>query len=258
MTIDANTSYPIPGTSLTATFLGAAPSGFSPIFYGHSEGSAAMGSVNAGNSDQLFVGGSGMNGAFADTLQDTQSIGLYQARHQALFGQAVGGGSAEETYSAVDPTQYSLVHPKLVTSSANVYDGAVFMDVFGDGLEPHGNAHNAAMVYVAPPYGPRYDSDEAFLKAIGETASHVAECVQAYNAKADQAGSDLTPLRVVRLGLYSSKIYNRKPAVSLDLIAMAIYDGLLSVLSKDDAGLTGLEFPVAKGEFSAVEKKLQG
>ncbi len=256
-TYHADTHYPIPGTQLTATFLGAGPGGYSPIFYGASEGTAAMGSVNAGNSDMLYVGGGGINGAFGSVLQATQDINLYQTRHQTLYQQATSGGAAEETYSATDPTSFSVVQPKLVSTTPKAYDGIAFVDVFGDGLAPNGNAHNSAMVYAAPPYGPRYDNDADFLTAIQTTAPHIAESVQAFNAAAKKPGSSLTPLRVLRLSLYSSNIYNRTPAVSLDLIAMAIYDGLLAALSKDDAGLMSLEFPVAKGEFSAVEKRLK-
>lgn len=256
-TVPSTTSYPIPGTKLTATFLGPGPSGFTPIFYGKDDGKLAMGSVNAGNSNQLYVGGGGINGAFAHVLDPIQNTSEYATRHMALYQQAEGGGDPNETYAVTDPMGHAHVLAKLVDDTPNYYDGIVFVDVFGPGLCPDGNALNTAMVYVAPPYGPNYDSDAAFLAAIETTAAQVAECVTDYNAGAVASGGTLPSLKVLRLSLYSSNIYNRTPKVSLDLIAMAIFDGLMGVLKTDSGGLVALEFPVAHHEFSAVEKHLQ-
>ena len=248
--------YLIPGTPLHATFLGAAASGYSPIFYGAADGTRPVGSVNAGNAISLDVGGGGINRAFYEALKDVQDTYAYQTRHEALLNQADAGGSRTETYRPDNPTRFSLVHPDRVTTAQPWNDGIVFVDVFGASRQPYGNPKNMAMVYAAPPCDANYADDSAFLVAITQTARHIVEAVRAFNAYAAPTRNGLTALEVLRLCLYSSNIYNQILRVPLDSIALAIFEGLVAELREDSAGLAELQFPVAHGEFEAVRQKL--
>src|ERR1035438_5537373 len=98
----------VPNTKITATFIDKQPLHDTPLFYGNSGGSAPMASLNAGNSQQLYLGGAGINLGFENALKGLQNCALYQTRHQALLAAYQKTGTATETYQAEDPTKFSL------------------------------------------------------------------------------------------------------------------------------------------------------
>ena len=203
-------------------------------------GLGSMLSVNAGNSNDLYVGGGGINGGFAYALQGLQKISEYETRHNDLLNQVRSGGADFIAYSDENPTSFSLVYDNLVTKASDYYDGLCFVDIFGKGRNPHNNTMNTGMLYVAPPYGDNYRDAAGFLDAIEKTAKNIVKTVGKYNAMVDRQG--VPRISVLRLCLYSSGIYNAL-YVSLDKIALAIFEGLRSVLENDDFGLNDIEFP---------------
>src|SRR5947209_7040485 len=105
----------LPETKIRLTFLDVpahkpnTPKAYPPLYYGSTGGSGPLASVNAGNSEDLYVGGDGVNGGFKKALQ-AQKCDLYQARHQELFNkQTAAGAAAFETYSDEDPMKFSFV-----------------------------------------------------------------------------------------------------------------------------------------------------
>ena len=233
--------YEMPDTKIAIEFiLKPANVQYAPLYYGKTGGSAPMASLNAGNSQFFFVGGGGVNLGFEHALQP-QNCGRYVKRHDELFTAYKTDGTQSATYKDEDPTKFSLIYAeKRVTQKTGWYDGLCFVDVFGDALCPHGNKNNAAMFYVAPPYGGNYAGIPEFLDAIRKTAGNIATALGQYNALA--ASASLPVLATLRLCLYSSGLYNSLNA-DLNDIAKSIYEGLHDVLKADACGLTGLEFP---------------
>lgn len=241
----------IPGTGIALRFIEKPRGGHAPIFYGADEGSLTLASVNAGNSESLYVGGGGINGGFARLLRSTQSTDGYGPRHKALI-EAAKDGETFERYEDDDPTAFSFA---LVSRIDGSYEGVCFLDVFAPGRCPAGNLKNAAMLYAAPPNGMNHPDETEFLAAVGKTGQNVATAVTRYNAMAP--GEDLPVIEALRLCLYSSGIYNRH-GVSADRIALAIFDGVASSLSAD-SGLKELQMPVSDDPgdplFAAVQAK---
>jgi hypothetical protein len=241
----------IPGTGIALHFIEKPPGGHAPIFYGGDEGSLRLGSVNAGNSEALYVGGGGINGGFARQLGRTQRIDAYAARHTALI-EAAKDGEAFERYEDDDPTAFSFA---LVSRIDGSYEGVCFVDVFAPDRCPAGNPKNAAMLYAAPPNGMNHPDETEFLAAIGKTGQNIATAVARYNAIAPRETQPV--IDALRLCLYSSGIYNRH-GVSADRIALAIYDGVASGLTTD-SGLKELQMPVSDDPgdplFAAVKAK---
>ena len=264
------------GSSVKIVFLhfkGSEPD----LFYAKGEGSTNVASVNAGNSasDCLCVGLGGVNGAFLKVLSITQkranlsvkqqcvagNFDDYQDRHLKLLAQADGGGSPWEVYTTTDPCQFSLVNPKRINQANGFVEGVCFVDVFDAALTPEGNMLNAAMLYMAPPYGGNYATKAAFLAAIEATAANMIETVSDYNALAAKQG--LPVIEALRNTLYSSGFYNQNPKVQEPGIALAIFKGLSDALNKyTNSGLLELQFPVRDAAqhptslFGAVQQAL--
>jgi hypothetical protein len=242
------------GTAIKLTFVEKPLTDFPPLFYENGTDGPPMASVNAGNSDQLYVGGDGINGGFAKALAKL-TLGTYATRHQALLAKARGGGEDAETYADTDPMAFSLVYPTALTSKkGGGEDGVCFVDVFAPQRCPNGVAANAAMLYVVPPCGPSYADRAAFLAAIRQTAGNVATTMGRYNKAAGSHGVPV--IRALRLCLFSSGIYNSH-GVSSNRIAEQIYAGLCDVLAKDDCGLTEVQLPVADPLFYIIQDEIQ-
>lgn len=245
----------VPGTQVQVTFLPPPPQ----LYYPAQETGLTLASVNAGNSDGLWVGGGGLNKAFGELLSadDTgQHTAQYGPLHKALIAKADASGEVFDSYPAGNPVSFCYARTIKVTSAAGWYDGVCFLDVFGSAVVPHGNVKNAAMLYVAPPKDTNYADADAFLKAIGETAEHIVATVAAYNTNV-AAQHQLPAIEALRMCLYSSGIYNRKLNVSRHRIARAIYAGLCTALQQGDSGLQEIQLPVpADPVFAAVQADL--
>lgn len=246
----------IEGTDIDLHFIDKPAGGHAPIFYGPSEGTLRLASLNAGNSEGLYVGGGGINGGFGHVLSRTQTIGLYAARHQELLGDAAESGKATKRYADDDPTAFSCVYAAKVTEKDGTHEGVAFVDVFAPGRCPAENARNAAMLYVAPPYGGHYADDAAFLDAIRRTGKNIATAIARYNAIAP--AERLPAIEALRLCLYSSVIYN-PGGVPLERIARAIFDGVSRRLAAEASGLRELQLPVSADSsdplFTAVKAR---
>ena len=252
----------IDGTNIDISFI-QKPLGHHPhIYYGPGEGSLTLASVNAGNSQDLYVGGGGINGGFATVLGRTQTTDDYEARHKALLADAAKSGSAFKRYDSDDPTLFSYVDASELLQKANWHEGVCFVDVFAPGRCPAGNTKNAAMLYAAPPHGDYHPMDADFLDAIGKMGRNIVRCVASYNALAPK--QSVPVVEAVRLCLYSSVICNSN-AVPLDQIALTIFDGVSGELAaQPSCGIKELQMPwAAKGDdktdgplFRAVKEKL--
>lgn len=253
----------IPGTQVQLSFVsfsGLHP----PLYYGANEGTLNLASVNAGNSQGLYVGKGGVNLAFATLLAATQKhVDDYQRRHQQLRDTAGTGGTAYTVYPVPDPCAFSYVNATQVNNVSGWYEGVCWVDVFDAKLCPHGNAKNFAMLYIAPPFGDHYASDAAFLAAIEATAVNMIATIAGYNALAPT--QNLPPLEALRNTLFSSSIYNRcnrsvNPPVCVpaSAIASAILAGFTAGLqAHPQSGLRELQFPAGVAPQDELFASLQ-
>ena len=253
---------------------------YQPLYYGAGKGTLNLASVNAGNSNGLCVGLGGVNGGFftaltkagqtnanlsSDAVVNGQkgcatlpvSTDDYQGRHQNLLAKAGATGTAFEAYKNTDPCAFSFVNGAQVNYASGWYEGVCFVDVFDGKLCPDGDTKNAAMLYIAPPYGANYTQKSDFLAAIQATAVNMVKTIAGYNAIAAQNGQPL--IEAVRNTLYSSNNY-KMAGVSNDEIARAIFSGFTSELNATPtSGLIELQFPVNPGGtplFDAVQADL--
>jgi len=257
----------VPGTQVQISFYTFSTQ-YPPLYYGANEGTLNLASVNAGNSQGLYVGGGGVNLGFEGVLTASQKhVDDYQTRHQQLVAKAGVGGTASTAYPITDPCSFSYVNASQVSQTPGWYEGVCFVDVFDPKLAPHGNAKNMAMLYVAPPYGDNYASDASFLAAIQATAAQIIETVAGYNALA--AAQNLPIIETLRNTLFSSAIYNRynrtvNPPTSVPhaAIAGAILAGFAAGLrNHPQCGLKELQFPVGSGAeplFASLQTALAG
>ena len=254
MSIKNSLRLPIKGTSLTANFLNNQSGSNSPLYYKSSEFELSLASTDAGNSDSLYVGGGGINGAFGKALSN-QITSLYEHRHLALVEKCGSKLTDFEKYSDDDPMMLSLIFNNRVKGDDS-YEGIVFVDIFADQYCPNGNEQNIAMLYVAPPYGPNYENEEDFIVAISETAKNISNALISYNEMV-KSHTDLSIIEAIRLCTYSSGIYNRSPKVGVDIISTSIFDSLVAVLKATESGLKEIQLPNGLGQFSTVLKQLQ-
>ncbi|MEM8687568.1 MAG: hypothetical protein AAGF81_09575 [Pseudomonadota bacterium] len=233
----------LPGTDVDVALIAKGQNGFAPIFYETSGAGAAMASVNAGNSEDLYVGGGGINAGFAQALAG-QNLNAYETRHKALVQQVRSGGEAHITYEDDNPTAFSLLNAdQPLTDGADAHDGMCFVDMFGTGLQPGRLAENAGMIYVASPFGGNFATEALFLGAISTLAETIVLTVGSYNAV--QKPARLPDLEVVRLCLYGSGIYNTH-GTPAPAIALAILQGLARGLSSRSGGIKTIEAPDAE------------
>jgi len=252
----------IDGTNIDISFIEKPAGKHAPIYYDSGEGTFVLASVNAGNSQALFVGGGGINAGFGHALSPTQNIVDYAARHIALANDAAQSGDAFKRYDDDNPDALSYVYAAKIIDKPGWFEGVSFVDVFAPSRCPHGNPKNAAMLYAAPPHGDNHPKEADFLDAIAKTGRNIVKCVAGYNALAPKQNAPV--VEAMRLCLYSSVIYNPN-AVPLDQIALAVFDGVSGELAaQPSSGIKELQMPwAAKGDdksdgplFRAVKEKL--
>ena len=236
-----------------------APGGEAPLYHKATDDKPflPLASVNAGNSQLLYLGGKGINNGFDLTLTAAhQTTSQYQSLHQALFtkAQADPTGAAFEQYPSADPMVFSFCRSNLLTpAKAGWYEGTCFVDIFDAAHRPGGIAENVAMLYAAPPHGAHYPKSATFLNAIIETAASIIATVAAYNAIAAQHNQP--PIEALRLCAFSSGIYNPHD-VSLNKVARAIFAGITRGLQAETTGLKEIHLPIQAPLFYAIKDDL--
>lgn len=230
----------------------ASPGGkFSPIYRSLNAPGANLVSVNAGDNG-LYVGGGTINLAFSKQVADPAA---YTAIHTHALAQARAGVFVTSNYTASDPVRLvSVILPP--TDQPSAPDGSaetVFLDVFTAGMTPHSEAANYSMLYLVPPNGPVYASDQDFLDAVTRSAVNIINVLAHYNTTLVPAQSGLNIIPVLRTCLYSSSGYKR-PTVTRDQVALALYAGFDTQLHASGAssGIQMVEFENGAGEFDAI------
>lgn len=250
----------IPGTDVAAVFQ-PVTGGYPTLYYRSGETGVPLASMNAGNAPQLYVGGGGINAGFATALA-RQDIAAYATRHVALADETPANETRVQTFEDTNPAACMTIC-NTRTANARDYTGLAFLDAFTDDLCPGGNPANRAMAYVAPPDGQGYSDKTAFLADITAVADHMIKAISAHNAAQAAAAPGAVDLSVgaLRLCMYSSGIY-RMSGVSLDEVALAIFDGIRRALLADPAGLSEVQMPVGQSGndpyFRAVQENLAG
>ena len=224
---------------------------FAPIYRHLNDPGDNLVSVNAGDNG-LYVGGGTINLAFSKQVADSAA---YTAIHTNALAQARSGTFVSNNYAATDPVRLvSVILPP--TDQPSVSGGSaetVFLDVFTDGMTPHNEPSNYAMLYLVPPYGPGYASDQDFLDAVTRSAVNIINVLAHYNATLVPANAGLNAIPVLRTCLYSSSGYKR-PTVTRDAVALAVYSGFDTQLlaAGTASGIQMVEFENGAGEFDAV------
>ena len=210
----------------------------------------AFASVNAGNSNAFFVGGGGLNAAFAQAVQNP---GAYLNLQTTLYNSAGASGLAYASHPASSgaPVSFAMVQKPAPGQAFHFYEGTVFIDIFQPGTAPGGNPANYAMIYVCPPNGANYASAAKFLAAVQATALNLIGAVRTYNQRLVPQLGGLSRLAVMRLFLFSSGIY-RPAQASVGQVAQAVCSGLLDGLASGPTGLTAIQLPNGSGEYSSV------
>lgn len=257
------------GTTIPYTLLGPSPgTTYTPLYRANGETGAALASVNAGN-PALFVGGGGINAAFAGLIQAacpafSANPAALQSYFNAIHPAAVAAAQKGQPVTVLsDPARpvrlISVVLPATPpVAKAQANTEAALLDIFTPGLCPHANPRNAAMLYLVPPDGNNraaYPTAATFLAAVGRTAQNGVAVLADYNAKqiAAHPALALAPIPVLRMCLISGSIF-RPSGVPVALIATAIFDGLARGLVAAGAagGITLVEFENGDGGFAAL------
>ena len=230
----------------------ASPGGkFAPIYRHLNDPGDNLVSVNAGDNG-LYVGGGTINLAFSTQVADPAA---YTAIHTTALTQARAGTFVSNTYAATDPVRLvSVILPPTDQPSASGGPAeTLFLDIFTAGMTPHNEPSNYAMLYLVPPYGPGYASDQDFLDAVTRSAVNIINALAHYNSTLVPANAGLAAIPVLRNCLYSSSGYKR-PTVSRDAVALAVYTGFDTQLLATGAtsGIAMIEFENGAGEFDAV------
>lgn len=211
------------------------PSGFTPT-YDAQPPASGFASVNAGNGKSLRVGGSGLNGQFAQDLERSGlNIGAFQRVHRDLMSLA-----CREPGTLVEAPNASSNAAGLQCAFGRVSDshgeGFVAIDVFHRERRPF-HADNVAMVYCVGPDRRDLSSDDAFLSAIRLVGEDITRACMAYGEAAASKG--LPAISRVRLALVSGGKYSGK-VPPLD-VARSLLRGLLRGLTANGSadGLVG-------------------
>ncbi len=250
-----------PNTKIKYTLLGSAPeSKFSAIYYASSDAKNAghqMASVNAGDPG-LYVGGGTINAHFGEVVPDANQ---YTAIHNIALDQVRKAPTdtitVTTTFESVTPLPVSVVLASLAdgdSGSGSPSAGTTFLDVFSKDSRPDSLPENYAMIYIVPPHGSRYDTDKAFLSAVGTAATRSVNVVSKYNEllSGDLAGMGLQPINVIRMCLFSGGAF-RRAGLESSQVAKANFDGLNAALQSGDTGIDLVEFESGTGEFSVLQ-----
>lgn len=248
----------IPDTNTQAIFQTVAAGAHPNLYYQHGECGPALASMNAGNSGALYLGGGGINAAFAAALAGHNST-AYADRHQALVAQAGEGRDLFTHYSNTDLPLLATYLCGTKITDADDYTGIAFANVFTERGSPNQNSANRAMLYVAPPDGRHYRNAEVFLADVSTTATHAVASLHGYNDAADKTDLGLPIIEALRLCVYSSGIY-RMSGVTADQVAVAIYHGVITALQQPNNRLRELQMPVSDDAqtpyFAAIKRQL--
>lgn len=247
--------FQIPDTEISVEFIDNNTNHYSSLYYeSQPTRSVNLASLNAGNSPLLYVGGGGINASF-ETALSPQNTSLYQTRHLELLRRHSSNSEfVSSRYEDTDPSTFSLLLNNPV-GKAGHNDGIVFIDIFSPEKRPYNVPSNVAMVYVAPPLGAEYESDEAFVDAVGKTSRNVARCVARYNQLSTDH-DDLPLIESLRLCVFSSGIYNRTPKVDVSYLALVISQELIAELKRENIGKFHIQLPNGTGDFGALLNSL--
>lgn len=256
----------IPGTKTDAVFHqvgthtdqnGNLVNDYPPLYGGYGTTGIFLASMNAGNSDQLYVGGGGINAGFAHVLGATQDIDLYQKRHQEMADTAQTNSNTTKAFSKENPCASMSLCNFRVAGVGN-YTGIAFLDAFSEARCPDGDGGNRAMLYVAPPLVPDYTDAKTLAADISAVGQHAIEAVATHNAWAAQNGA--VSIEAVRLCAYSAGIYAGKLITKEDT-GMAIFEGVVAGLKQTGLALKEVQMPLGNPSpcdplFNAVKAYL--
>jgi len=248
------------GTQVAYAFLGASPgSQFSPIFRAHGDTGPAIATVNAGDNG-LYVGGGTINLSFATQIGDGADD--FTAAHQAALDAARKGTKVMPGPAAGGALALITTALSGADTGADPCPGeTVFLDVFAENKWPKGNAANAAMLYVVPPYGgdamyradhpPAYADDAAFLEGVKRAAAACVTLLADYNLHqiAAHPALKLKRITVLRTCLFSGGQY-RPASLRPEAVARAIHEGFGASLKAEAGGITLVEYEDAEGHFA--------
>eukprot|EP00922_Rhytidocystis_sp_ex-Travisia-forbesii_P035585 GHVS01052816.1.p1 GENE.GHVS01052816.1~~GHVS01052816.1.p1 ORF type:complete len:394 (+),score=86.23 GHVS01052816.1:176-1357(+) len=196
------------------------------------------GSVNCGDPG-LYVGGGGINKAFAEVLsQAGQMVEQYENVHKTLLDKATEEN--KEKVGDVDVRACTLMEDELaphhtdlkmvmcrpcksLEGSKTPTTGCVFLSVFKDDKVPFKQEKNQCMVYVVGPKGTDFESKEEFLDAVKHTAVNLMTMFCDFNGVARRHGASkgLQKLNNCRISLFSGGAFIHHSATKLD-VAKAI------------------------------------
>lgn len=194
-------------------------------------------SLNAGDNG-LYIGGEGINRAFADLLTSTNhSVDKYEALFKELLEKAVkeNGEKTDEEVKAtifdnVDKqyhdVKFALCRIRNSLKKGNDYTvGSVFIVIFKKGF-PFKNDRNMGMVYIVGPKGKNFGSAEEFLEAVEDTAENLMTALCDYNGHVKrEAVRKNYKMNICRICLFSGGIF-RHPNANKFSVAKAILSGL--------------------------------
>lgn len=224
---------------------------FSPIYRQLNDPGGNLVSVNAGDNG-LYVGGGTINLAFSKQVADPAA---YNAIHTTALKQARAGIFVSSNYAAIDPVRLAsvILPPTDQPSASGGTAETVFLDIFTTGMTPHNEPSNYAMLYLVPPFGPGYASDQEFLDAVTRSAVNIITVLAHYNTTLVPAHAGLDTIPVLRTCLYSSSGYKRT-TVTRDAVALALYSGFDTQLIATGtiSGIQMVEFENGAAEFDAV------
>jgi len=197
--------------------------------------------VNAGNKEKLWVGGSGINGAFAKLLETRkQDVSRYSLVHRQAFNRASERKMGQKVIF-YNVNSYNYV--KTVAAFAPNLDrttGFICLDSFRSRYRIHDHK-NVGMLYVVGPKGKDYQSKKGFLKELERIGANLLDVVQTHNLefnistksvdkldpeKWELSENNLT-VEEVRICLVSGGIYRHEEATKVE-VAKALLRGLLS------------------------------
>lgn len=195
-------------------------------------------SVNAGDSE-LYVGGAGINKAFADILKDAgQNIELYTVLHERLLKRALeenkDGSENETRFIIMDDltnthpdVEVALCRPCMELSRIDQSGrtGCVFISTFKDKY-PCNSSSNVALVYVVGPKGSDFVNKEDFIFAVQATAGNLMTALCDFNGFVRRQGKNMYPrINLCRICLFSGGKYIHRDASKME-VAQAILSGL--------------------------------
>ncbi|WP_263079733.1 NADAR domain-containing protein [Endozoicomonas sp. Mp262] len=210
-----------PSGHIKTTLLGPGRhSSFSDIYIKDKSGTAPITSVNAGDPG-LYVGRGTINAAFGKILHRPDEY--QQLHHHLLRHSNIGDVTHFDEPGHTSTVQFCTVL-KDDQSGQGKRDGTIIVDLFNDRHCPFGNTHNRSMTYVVPPERSDYETDQAFLAAVEQTAANMIRAVDSCNHRiaGDHRPGLVTPILRV-CGFSSGAFAGQVPAKT---IAAAIQRGI--------------------------------